>query len=162
MSLTFPLMDDYSERLRAAVKRKKVSVRLLANATGMSYQGVRKVLLGETRAMNSINNSKAAEFLEVNPDWLATGEGEMLAGSLGPASSTSTFSESATISTAQAKERNPLEHIQWFLDQMTPAQRAAAEAKLLLAVVAIWQEQQQTPAQTPAPAPAGAAGTLPV
>lgn len=51
----------------------------LAQELGITYVAVKKVLDGQTKAFTAENNSRAASFLGVNPDWLATGEGEMLA-----------------------------------------------------------------------------------
>jgi hypothetical protein len=47
----------------------------LASAIGISYQGVRKVFDSDG-AFGSENNLKAAAYFKVNPQWLATGEGE--------------------------------------------------------------------------------------
>lgn len=58
---------------RAGVTRTRLAAEL-----GVSYVAVKKVLDGLTRAFTAENNSRAAAFLGVNPDWLATGEGEML------------------------------------------------------------------------------------
>lgn len=57
---------------RANVKRPR-----LAKELGVSYVAVKKVLDGQTHAFTAENNSRAAAFLGVSPDWLATGEGEM-------------------------------------------------------------------------------------
>ena len=59
---------------RIGIKRAR-----LAEELGVSYVAVKKVLDGQTRAFTAENNSKAAAFLGVSPDWLATGEGKMLA-----------------------------------------------------------------------------------
>lgn len=58
---------------RANVKRPR-----LAKELGVSYVAVKKVLDGQTHAFTAENNSRAAAFLGVSPDWLATGEGDML------------------------------------------------------------------------------------
>ena len=58
---------------RIGIKRAR-----LAEELGVSYVAVKKVLDGQTRAFTAENNSKAAAFLGVSPDWLARGEGEML------------------------------------------------------------------------------------
>lgn len=58
---------------RIGVTRTRLAVEL-----GVSYVAVKKVLDGLTRAFTAGNNSRAAAFLGVNPDWLATGEGEMV------------------------------------------------------------------------------------
>ena len=59
------------------MSRKGVTRTRLAQELGVSYVAVKKVLDGLTKAFTAENNSRAASFLEVNPDWLATGEGEM-------------------------------------------------------------------------------------
>ena len=53
----------------------KATVRALADALGLSYQAVRKVLIGETNAMTAENNDRAAAWLHVHSRWLATGKG---------------------------------------------------------------------------------------
>lgn len=50
----------------------------LSKAIGTTYQGVKKVVDGKSGAFSAENHSKAAAALGVNPDWLATGEGEMV------------------------------------------------------------------------------------
>ena len=49
----------------------------------MTNEAVGDVLLGKTKALTSENNARAARFLGVSPDWLATGEGSMRAGDIG-------------------------------------------------------------------------------
>lgn len=66
---------DYNERLAEAMGEAVVSEAALAKALGVSYQAVKKVLAGGTKALSAPNNSAAAAFLGVNPDWLATGHG---------------------------------------------------------------------------------------
>lgn len=70
-------MVEYSERLKAAMTRAQVKTRTLSDAIGMSYQGVKKVIDGKSNAFSAENNSRAAAVLGVNPDWLATGQGQM-------------------------------------------------------------------------------------
>lgn len=82
-------MVDYSERIAASMKNAGVSVSSLAANLGVSYQAVKKVVDGKSRAFTAENNAKAAAFLRVSPDWLATGSGEMLP-AIAPLSSTST------------------------------------------------------------------------
>lgn len=68
--------------MQAALERKKVSRADLAKAIGRSPQAIGQVINGTTKALTAENNSLAAIYLGINPDWLATGEGEMvLAGS---------------------------------------------------------------------------------
>lgn len=47
----------------------------LAKALRLSYQAVKKVLDGDSRAFNAENNSEAAQYLNISADWLATGRG---------------------------------------------------------------------------------------
>lgn len=72
-------MSTYGSRLQAALERKKASKTDLAKAMGRTPQAVGQVINGTTKALTAENNSLAAIYLGVNPDWLATGEGEMLA-----------------------------------------------------------------------------------
>lgn len=71
-------MSTYGSRLQAALERKKASKTDLAKAMGRTPQAVGQVINGTTKALTAENNSLAAIYLGVNPDWLATGEGEML------------------------------------------------------------------------------------
>lgn len=70
-------MVDYAERLKAAMNAAGVDTRALSNHLGLSYQGVRKVVLGENRHFDLPNHLAAARFLRVRGDWLALGEGPM-------------------------------------------------------------------------------------
>lgn len=71
-------MSTYGSRLQAALERKKASKTDLAKAMGRTPQAVGQVINGTTKALTAENNSLAAIYLGVNPDWLATGEGEMV------------------------------------------------------------------------------------
>jgi hypothetical protein len=73
-------MTFYKDRLAAAMRHKGVKITALAQAIGMSYQGVKKVLDSESASLNSANNAAAARFLGVSSDWLASEVGDMLAG----------------------------------------------------------------------------------
>lgn len=55
-----------------------MSISSLAAALGVSYQAIKKLHNGTSKAFSAENNSKAATILGVSPDWLATGDGEML------------------------------------------------------------------------------------
>lgn len=55
------------------MKEAKVRTADLARALHISYQAVRKVLLGGL--FSTENNAAAAKLLGVNSDWLATGKG---------------------------------------------------------------------------------------
>lgn len=76
----------------------------LSKALGISYVAVKKVLDGQTKAFTAENNSLAASFLGVSPDWLATGEGTMIATDGGGAVQ-SRFAENQSIELANALKK---------------------------------------------------------
>jgi transcriptional regulator with XRE-family HTH domain len=77
----------YTQRLAAALdvpEDKKLwnteareKALALASELGVSRQAVEKFFRDESGSMSAENNSRAARFLRVDPDWLATGEGDM-------------------------------------------------------------------------------------
>lgn len=71
-------MIEYSERLKTAMEARSVSVSQLAAGMGVSYQAVKRVLDGLSKAFSAANNTRAAATLRISPDWLATGTGAML------------------------------------------------------------------------------------
>lgn len=71
-------MVKYWDRLYPLMEAKGISNQELANTLGISFQAIVKVREGG--AFGTINNSKAAKFFGVNPDWLATGNGKMALG----------------------------------------------------------------------------------
>ena len=50
----------------------------MASHLGVSYQAIRKLDLGTSKAMNAANNELTASFLGVKSYWLATGQGPSL------------------------------------------------------------------------------------
>lgn len=70
-------MIEYSERLATALKKRNTTVSELASGMGVSYQAVKRVIDGLSKAFSAANNAKAAAFLKISPDWLATGNGAM-------------------------------------------------------------------------------------
>lgn len=68
-------MVDYKERLHMAMMRSGKSTQELADRLNISYQAVRKVLIGTTKSFSAKNNDVAAQFLGVPSRWLATGVG---------------------------------------------------------------------------------------
>lgn len=66
--------NKYAERLRDAMGG--TSMQALADALGLSYNAVKKVLNGGTGYFKLPNHYAAADFLKVDPRWLATGEGD--------------------------------------------------------------------------------------
>jgi hypothetical protein len=75
VSLSCAAMDTYSERLISAMQAASVDVRHLARHLGVVPNAIKKAIDGKTAALSAPNNSKAARFLGVDSDWLATGEG---------------------------------------------------------------------------------------
>lgn len=73
---------NYGLRLQAALKSANKSRKDLALAIGTSSQAIGMVITsagGKERSLSTENHTKAADFLGVNPHWLATGNGEMVA-----------------------------------------------------------------------------------
>lgn len=72
---------NYGQRLEAALKAAKKSRKDLSDQIGISPQAIGMVITsagGKERSLSTENHTKAAEYLGVNPNWLATGVGEML------------------------------------------------------------------------------------
>ena len=69
------MVDEYKDRLKLAMDAQKVSRQKLADVLGISYQAVRKVLLGESAGFDLANHNAACAFLGVHSDWLLTGRG---------------------------------------------------------------------------------------
>lgn len=66
-----------SDRIKLAAEEKKISQAGLARACGISRPSVNAWFSGTTQSIDGKYLTTAAEFLGVNPHWLATGEGEM-------------------------------------------------------------------------------------
>jgi hypothetical protein len=73
----------YADRLAIAMgaqageRPPTAAIQALADHLRVSYTAVAKYWTDKSGAMTAENNSKAARFLNVDPDWLATGEGLM-------------------------------------------------------------------------------------
>lgn len=71
----------YASRLQQAMRKAGKnpddtgSAGWFAREMGFSYQAAKKAISGETKQLKADNNSRAALLLNVDPDWLATGEG---------------------------------------------------------------------------------------
>ncbi|WP_131727714.1 hypothetical protein [Achromobacter xylosoxidans] len=76
------MIQTYSERLTLAMQRRGVNVTALAKALGLTYQGVKRVVDGHSKAFTAANNEEAAKYLGVSPGWLATGKGDMESGAI--------------------------------------------------------------------------------
>jgi hypothetical protein len=68
---------DYATRLAHAMQRRQPAVETaeLANAVGLTRQAVHMLLAGNSKALSVAPHARAARFLDVDPFWLATGEG---------------------------------------------------------------------------------------
>ncbi len=71
-------MVDYKDRLSDAMKAAGMTTSALAGKLELTYQAVDKVLKGNTKELTASNNSRAAQILGVNTDWLATGKGPQI------------------------------------------------------------------------------------
>ncbi len=106
-------MVDYKDRLQLAMKRapalaavpERSRIQRVADVLGLSYQAVKKVLDGKSKTFSATNNARIADFLAVDPTWLATGHGLMPARApLGPAGDVQmTVRESGPAPLSQAK-----------------------------------------------------------
>jgi transcriptional regulator with XRE-family HTH domain len=73
----------YVERLAIAMganageRPEPAAIQALADHLHVSYTAVAKYWADKSKTLTAENNSKAAKFLQVDPDWLATGVGEM-------------------------------------------------------------------------------------
>ena len=118
-------MVEYSDRLKAAMELRGVKVAALATQLGMSYQGAKKAVDGRSKAFSAENNSKAAMWLGVSPDWLATGRGEMLQRTTSDQAVAVAPSASGAITLAQA-----LEVVAASLNELPDARRELAAQHL--------------------------------
>lgn len=78
---------SYGKRLQQALERAKKDRAALAAELGVSVQAVGQVITGGrsgTQTFTAENNSKAARFLRIDPNWLATGDGPMVSSGLWP------------------------------------------------------------------------------
>lgn len=69
------MSTEFGKRLKAARKHAKLTQKELAPLTGMSQSNLSDL---ENTAHGSSFTVQIAEACDVNPHWLATGEGEML------------------------------------------------------------------------------------
>lgn len=76
-------MVALKDRMAEAMALSKKRIPALAEAMGVSYQAVKKVLDGKTAMLTAENNRKAALFMEVDPNWLSSGVGSPRSASSG-------------------------------------------------------------------------------
>lgn len=89
------MVDDYARRLSLAMgaggeRPTTQAMKDLASALGVTYQAVAKLWSDSSKAFTAYNNSIAAEHLQVDPDWLATGKGTMRSAKVWPFGATVT------------------------------------------------------------------------
>lgn len=136
--LTIPAMT-YGDRLAAAISDAGKSRADIAKAVGVSVQAVGQVIRGDSAAFTAENNAAAAIALEVNPNWLANGKGEMHA-----PTDQQAFSPMATDLAVM------------FDDITDPKKRRLAYARCVLALTG---NSQYTPEQQATHAPAASTQT---
>ena len=71
---------DFKDRLKLAIDESGLDVSDLAGRIGLTKQAIHKLLNGTSKTMNMHNLFVAAQALQVNPEWLATGKGEPRSG----------------------------------------------------------------------------------
>lgn len=67
--------SDYKGRLAHAMRLANLDANALADELDVSYQAIKKVLAGTSKAFTAENNFKAARALAVDAEWLACGVG---------------------------------------------------------------------------------------
>ncbi len=111
-SPTLSTMVDFSERLKKALAHAGRKPDELQRHLQISYQALKKVLDGASKAFNAENCAKAAQYLGVNIYWLATGDGHML----------DARQETATLIVSEPI--TPYNSPQWPFKSVTPQQIA--------------------------------------
>lgn len=81
------MTTEFKDRLKSARKHARMTQIELAKAVGTSQGSISDLEAGRNKT--STNTVKMAQILGVNPDWLATGQGSMLATKSSPALSDS-------------------------------------------------------------------------
>lgn len=69
-------MVEYKDRLTQALTLAERETKDLQLHLGVTYQAMKKLETGTTKAFSAENNARAARFLDVDAFWLATGEGQ--------------------------------------------------------------------------------------
>lgn len=118
-------MDTLASRLAHAMAERGRKITPLAEAAGMTYQGVKKILDGKTATIKADSLFPMAHYLKVDPTWLSTGEGTMSAGGGlvvgGP---------QAALTTAAPTLTQALEVLAAHMDNLSEADREAAAQSL--------------------------------
>lgn len=69
---------DLSERILYLIDKKGVTVYEISLSTGISQSVISRITNKETNKLQFKNLKLLANYFNVSPDWLRTGEGEML------------------------------------------------------------------------------------
>lgn len=69
----------FAKRIKLAISEAGATKKALSGAVGVSPSAITQWTDGSTKSIEGENLVKAARFLGVSPDWLATGKGEMKA-----------------------------------------------------------------------------------
>lgn len=69
-------LTTFADRIERALRESGTTAADVARATGLSRAAVSKWVSGQTANVRPDNLFKAADYLRVNPRWLATGQGE--------------------------------------------------------------------------------------
>jgi hypothetical protein len=69
-------MNEYRERLLHALKLAKKEMHQLQKHLGVTYTALKALQDGRSKSLSAKNNVLAARYLDVDPLWLATGDGK--------------------------------------------------------------------------------------
>lgn len=73
--LRMPGPTDYASRFNDAMRAAGKTEHDVAEALGITYQAVKKILNGTSKMLRADNNVVAARLFGVSSEWLATGKG---------------------------------------------------------------------------------------
>lgn len=127
--------NGYDERFAALLTERGLTEKDVAAALGVSYQAVKKIVDGKSKMMAADNNARAAALLNVDSDWLATGDGHRERGR-------SPFSPAA-------------QKVAQQFDQLTPEQQRTILALLgvYAPIIGVEQAAAQAAEREPKPPP---------
>ena len=112
---------SYGARLKEALTHAKRSRRELAGAIEQTVQSIGMVINGKADRLSTVASAKAAAFLRVDHNWLATGKGSMI-----PAHTTATPDEQLSPGAV---------HLGNWLDKIGNAERHARVAHACMSLI---------------------------
>jgi hypothetical protein len=130
---------DYSERLLQAMTYSQKSRKALSEAIGQSVQSIGMVINRRNGQLSTRANARAAAFMGVDPNWLATGEGSM------------TVAQEPSEG-APAHLSHDASHLGMWLDKITDPEKRYRAAHAAMAVILKVLDGPPTP-PTPEPVP---------